>query len=103
MKKVAYVVLPCDGGDRARLCAIYVCTLPNDPPYPFPWSFHCPTQAREMGDNLPVVDLGINTVQEVAAGQSHTCALLTSGNVSCWGYNAYGQAGGAGWLGLGVA
>lgn len=45
-----------------------------------------------MGDSLPVVDLGSNTVQEVAAGQSHTCVLLTSGDVACWGYNEYGQA-----------
>lgn len=45
-----------------------------------------------MGDALPAVDLGDNTVQEVAAGQSHTCVLFTSGNVACWGYNEYGQA-----------
>jgi alpha-tubulin suppressor-like RCC1 family protein len=29
----------------------------------------------------------------VAAGEAHTCALLDSGAVKCWGYNAYGQLG----------
>lgn len=51
-----------------------------------------------MGDKLPAVDLGDNTVQEVAAGQSHTCVLLTSGEVACWGFNFYGQACGVGVL-----
>ncbi|CAN0434518.1 unnamed protein product [Pylaiella littoralis] len=49
-----------------------------------------------MGDDLPTVNLGNNTAQEVAAGQSHTCVLLTSGNVACWGYNEFGQASGLG-------
>lgn len=44
-----------------------------------------------MGDALPVVNLGNHTVQEVAAGQSHTCVLLTLGGVACWGFNQYGQ------------
>eukprot|EP00903_Cladosiphon_okamuranus_P015667 g14469.t1 len=47
----------------------------------------------EMGDDLMAVDLGENTVQEVAAGQSHTCVLLTGGNVTCFGLNLYGQLG----------
>lgn len=44
-----------------------------------------------MGGNLVAVNLGENTVQEVAAGQSHTCVLLTSGDVACFGFNLYGQ------------
>lgn len=44
-----------------------------------------------MGGNLAAVDLGENTAQEVAAGQSHTCVLLTSGDVACFGFNLYGQ------------
>jgi alpha-tubulin suppressor-like RCC1 family protein len=32
-------------------------------------------------------------VSAVAAGGRHTCALLTTGAVSCWGYNEYGQLG----------
>lgn len=45
-----------------------------------------------MSSNLPEVDLGGNTVLQVAAGQSHTCVLLASGDVACWGFNEYGQA-----------
>ncbi len=50
--------------------------------------------AGEMGDNLPAIDLGTNrTATALATGQSHTCAILDSGAVKCWGYNAYGQLG----------
>lgn len=49
-------------------------------------------QDGEMSTNLPTVDLGDNTVLQVAAGQSHTCVLLASGDVACWGFNEYGQA-----------
>lgn len=55
----------------------------------------------ELGDvtsvgqsRLPVSVLGLgSTVSQVAAGYMHTCALLDTGGVQCWGYNAYGQIG----------
>lgn len=48
-------------------------------------------QEGEVDDGLVAVDLGDNTAQDVAAGQSHTCVLLTSGAVACFGFNWYGQ------------
>jgi cysteine-rich repeat protein len=57
------------------------------------------TQARgdvqnELGDALAPIDLGTGaTVKLVAAGGSHTCVLLASGSVKCWGYNSNGQLG----------
>jgi alpha-tubulin suppressor-like RCC1 family protein len=48
----------------------------------------------EMGDDLPTVDLGAGrTAVDIAAGGSHTCAVLDNGEVKCWGQNFSGQLG----------
>ena len=40
----------------------------------------------EMGEQLPAVDLGEKAVAvQVVTAQFHTCALLRSGSVKCWG------------------
>lgn len=50
-------------------------------------------QPNEMGDNLPFVNLGTGaTVASVAVGGC-ACALLTTGDLKCWGPNYYGQLG----------
>lgn len=49
---------------------------------------------NQMGDNLPFVNLGTDkTVKMVAAGPSHTCAILNDDSVKCWGVNNVGQLG----------
>jgi alpha-tubulin suppressor-like RCC1 family protein len=49
---------------------------------------------NQMGDNLPAVDFGTGrTAVTLAAGSSHTCAILDNSSVKCWGYNPYGQLG----------
>ena len=35
----------------------------------------------------------VRTAIEISAGDSHTCAILDDGSVSCWGENFYGQLG----------
>ncbi|MEO1056876.1 MAG: hypothetical protein AAFY28_08190 [Actinomycetota bacterium] len=48
----------------------------------------------EMGNNLDPVDLGTDrTAAAVAAGFSHSCALLDDASVKCWGDNSLGQLG----------
>ena len=48
----------------------------------------------EMGDNLPVVDLGTGrTATAISCDYSSTCALLDDKSVKCWGGNYNGQLG----------
>jgi Regulator of Chromosome Condensation (RCC1) repeat protein len=41
----------------------------------------------------PVEVRGISNATQVAAGQSHSCALLSTGHVDCWGGNHSGELG----------
>jgi alpha-tubulin suppressor-like RCC1 family protein len=60
----------------------------------------------QLGDNTittrlaPVQVSGITNGTQVSAGggtggntYEHSCALLSTGAVDCWGYNAYGELG----------
>jgi len=50
--------------------------------------------------NVPVAVTGgvlaNKTVTQITAGDSHTCALISDGTVTCWGDNGYGQLGDGG-------
>ncbi|MEA1053475.1 hypothetical protein U5801_27265, partial [Lamprobacter modestohalophilus] len=58
--------------------------------------------SNQLGDNnpadghrprpAPVFGLG-SGVQAIAAGGQHSCAVMTSGAVECWGFNGDGQLG----------
>jgi alpha-tubulin suppressor-like RCC1 family protein len=37
----------------------------------------------------------------VTTGGNHSCALLSTGQARCWGYNGYGQLGYANTIGYG--
>jgi len=43
--------------------------------------------------DIPVEVQGISNATEVTVGGVHTCALLSTGHVDCWGENGYGELG----------
>ncbi|PKN23641.1 MAG: hypothetical protein CVU65_13890 [Deltaproteobacteria bacterium HGW-Deltaproteobacteria-22] len=43
--------------------------------------------------STPVVVFGLSTAQSIACGAAHTCAGLSDGTASCWGFNNFGQLG----------
>ena len=50
--------------------------------------------SAEMGADLPNIDLGTNKrAIDLAVGSRFACALLSSGNQVCWGYNVAGSHG----------
>lgn len=47
-----------------------------------------------VGSPIPVAVSGLTSgVREIASGYLHSCAIITTGSVKCWGLNANGQLG----------
>ena len=62
------------------------------------WGFASPcepgtSQCWDSYNSLPQPIIGIADASTVSAGFYHTCALLRSGSVKCWGDNTAGQLG----------
>ncbi|SVE28724.1 uncharacterized protein METZ01_LOCUS481578, partial [marine metagenome] len=55
---------------------------------------HMGDNSSEMGDNLPVVNLGTGrTATAIDARNISTCAILDNGSIKCWGCNSDGNLG----------
>ena len=88
-------------GVRAITSGLYhVCALPLDPSDPVRcWGLNSKGQLGDGSTTIrsePVAVTGLpGVVQAIAAGYSHTCALLVEGDgiISCWGRNYNGQLG----------
>lgn len=53
-----------------------------------------PPLGNEMGEGASTpVDIGVTDVARLSLGGEHMCALKKTGEVLCWGENAYGQLG----------
>jgi len=51
-------------------------------------------EPNQMGDDLPVVQLGTGrSARSLSCGASSCCALLDDATVKCWGSNYYGELG----------
>jgi alpha-tubulin suppressor-like RCC1 family protein len=50
------------------------------------------TNASDVSSS-PIVIAGISSATQVSVGDTHVCAILTGGQVKCWGDNSYGQFG----------
>jgi alpha-tubulin suppressor-like RCC1 family protein len=50
------------------------------------------TTAEPCASSPPTSDT-LTGVRSIAAGYDHTCALMETGSVRCWGYNYFGQLG----------
>lgn len=48
---------------------------------------------NSLYSSKPLSVVGVTEAIEISASENHTCALLTAGNVKCWGSNSSGQLG----------
>ena len=46
-----------------------------------------------MTRSTPAAVSGIANAAGISSGRFHTCAVLTSGTVECWGYDLWGRLG----------
>lgn len=103
----APVVLPASG--RARDIAVgyqHTCALLTEGSVSC-WGQNVSGQvggifASHPTPSSPIALPGSGVAQAISAGGEHTCALLTDGDIACWGDNAYGQLGGGAMVGGGA-
>jgi alpha-tubulin suppressor-like RCC1 family protein len=56
-------------------------------------AFGCMIVDAGSESSIPTPVVGITNAVGVGVGSFHSCAVLSSGQVDCWGYNGYGELG----------
>lgn len=83
--------------ERFSIGANHTCVATDDlPPQLFCWGDNTYGQlgTGDRDDRASPFELtGLGNVIRIAAGVSHTCAVVDTGEVSCWGLNDEGQLG----------
>ena len=63
---------------------------------PFGQLGNATNNGTENANPTPTAVAGLSGVTQITAGgYAHTCALLATGTVTCWGFNFYGELGNA--------
>jgi alpha-tubulin suppressor-like RCC1 family protein len=55
--------------------------------------FILPGLIEEKYFGVPITVVGLSNAIAIAAGDEHTCALLSNGSIKCWGRNDWGELG----------
>ncbi|MDR0770845.1 MAG: hypothetical protein LBE75_06555 [Burkholderiales bacterium] len=79
---------------------LHTCTLAADD-QAYCWGLNSTGQLGNGSTTDSSVPVAVDTtgalsgqaLQQIAAGDYHTCALAADGRATCWGYNAFGQLG----------
>ena len=54
---------------------------------------------EDAGSNIPLAVHGLSSgINSISAGGYHTCALMDTGSIKCWGDNDYGELGTGDWV-----
>ncbi len=90
------VLLPSNDATAIALGSRFSCALRSDKTV-WCWGYNGSNQlgggATSYSSSSPVQVANLTGVALISAGGSHACALLSTGDVKCWGDNSYGQLG----------
>jgi len=86
--------VPLSGATKLAVGGVHGCVLVGSGVKCWGWNVYAGLGDGTRTDSLVAIDsLLTSGVSAIAAGQWHTCALLTDNTVKCWGSNHKGETG----------